>query len=120
MNLITSSTRNELHRASYAVYLAILTFVIASTFQVDAYAQATTFNFPIIDNFMCGLIAWFKGKLAPVMAVLIIICTVVGHWLGMLKMWGTLFFVGVGLGVIVGIGSIVASAVPGIGTSCLT
>ena len=81
-------------------------------------ANAAVFNFPIIDNILCGFIDYCRGKLAPSIATIVIIFSVVGHWLGTGKMWGTLLNVGLGLGVIVGIGSMVANFT-NVGNSCL-
>lgn len=84
-----------------------------------AQAQSIGFNFPILDTFFCGFITYAKSKLAPYIAVTVIMMGVIGHWLGATKVWGTLLYVAVGLGVILGIGSLIASAT-GAGATCLT
>ena len=93
--------------------LGLVGLMLAST-----HASALTFSFPIVDDVLCGFLAYSRNMLAPVLAALVILFAVVGHWLGMGKMWGTMLNMGIGLGVILGIGSMVAR-VPGVGASCL-
>lgn len=75
-------------------------------------------SFPVLDQLFCQFIGYSKSKLAPYIAVLVIIIGVIGHWLGATKVWGTLLYVAIGLGVILGIGSVIANAT-GAGASCL-
>lgn len=71
-----------------------------------------------LDNIFCGFITFSKTKLAPYIAVVVIMVGVIGHWLGATKMWGTMLYVAIGLGVILGIGSTIASMTGASG--CLT
>lgn len=75
-------------------------------------------SFPIIDDLMCSFISYSKSRLAPYVACLCVIIGVVGHWLGAAKIWGTLLFIALGLGIIMGIGVVIASSTGG-GASCL-
>jgi hypothetical protein len=75
-------------------------------------------SFPVLDTLFCQFISYSKSKLAPYIAVLVIIIGVIGHWLGATKVWGALLYVAIGLGVIMGIGSVIANAT-GAGASCL-
>lgn len=68
----------------------------------SAWAQ-NIFNLPVVDEMVCGFVSYARSKLAPMIAVGVIILTIIGHWLGLSKMWGTLLYVGIGLGVILGI-----------------
>ena len=83
-----------------------------------AFGQTTTISFPVIDQLMCGFIVYSKGKLAPYIAVLCVVISVIGHWLGMAKIWGALLYVSMGLGLIMGIGSVITS-VTGSAASCI-
>lgn len=80
--------------------------------------EATLFNFPVLDQLFCGFITYSKTKLAPYIAVLTIIIGVIGHWLGATKVWGMLLYVVLGLGIIMGIGAVVAN-VTNAGATCL-
>jgi hypothetical protein len=84
----------------------------------DSFAQTTNFSFPVMDQLMCGFISYSKSKLAPYIAVLSVMIGVIGHWLGMSRIWGLLLYVSMGLGLIMGIGSVVTSAT-GATASCL-
>ncbi len=86
----------------------------------QAYAQAgaNLFEFPVLDEFFCGFIAYSKSRLAPYIAVLTIIIGVIGHWLGATKVWGLLLYVVLGLGIIMGIGAAIVRATNA-GTTCL-
>jgi type IV secretory pathway VirB2 component (pilin) len=105
----------QFHRFLLAAFAILLTW-IAIPEQAHA---ATNFNFPIIDDLFCGFITYSKTKLAPYIAVLVIIIGVIGHWLGATKVWGTILYVVIGLGIIGVIGSIVSSATNA-GASCLS
>lgn len=84
----------------------------------EASASTSMMSFPIIDDILCGFLAYSRTKLAPLIAVIVIIFSVVGHWLGSGKMWSTLLYVGLGLGLILGIGTAVANFT-GVGNSCI-
>jgi len=92
---------------------------LLSLFSLSATAQSMTISFPVIDQLMCGFIIYTKGKLAPYIAVLCIVISVIGHWLGMTKIWGSLLYISMGLGLIMGIGSVITSAT-GTSASCLS
>ncbi|MBI2770590.1 MAG: hypothetical protein HYX47_13270 [Burkholderiales bacterium] len=103
-------------------YLAISFAIIALWLVVpsDAWAQSTgtAFEFPVLDQMLCGFIAYSKSRLAPYIAVLTIIIGVIGHWLGATKVWGTLLYVVLGLGIIMGIGAAIVRATNA-GATCL-
>lgn len=102
------------HRMLAVAALATLLACVGT----DAMAQSTTMSFPLIDDFLCGFLSYSRTRLAPMVAVIVIVFSVVGHWLGNSKMWGTLLYVGLGLGVILGIGTVVANYT-GVGSSCI-
>jgi hypothetical protein len=82
------------------------------------HAQTTSISFPVIDQLMCGFISYSKSKLAPYIAVLCVTLSVIGHWLGMSRLWGALLYVAMGLGLIMGIGTVITSAT-GTSASCI-
>ena len=98
--------------------IAIFIFLVLLFQLNDSFAQTTNFSFPVIDQLMCGFISYSKSKLAPYIAVLSVMIGVIGHWLGMSRIWGSLLYVSMGLGLIMGIGSVVTSAT-GATASCL-
>jgi hypothetical protein len=100
-----------------SVVIATLAFTAWMAIPQTAWAE-TSFSFPVLDDMMCGFIAYAKSKLAPYIAVLAIIVGVIGHWLGATKVWGLLLYVILGLGIIMGIGAAVVQAT-GSGASCL-
>jgi hypothetical protein len=81
-------------------------------------AQTSTITFPVIDQLMCGFIVYSKAKLAPYIAVLCVVISVIGHWLGMTKIWGALLYISMGLGLIMGIGTVI-TGVTGSTASCI-
>jgi hypothetical protein len=105
------ATRNYLklaaHRAPEANWLVVICMMAAICLVMfapqPAFAADSIFNFPIVDEFMCGFISYSRGKLAPMIAVGVIVFAIIGHWLGMSKMWGSFLYVGIGFGVIMGI-----------------
>lgn len=100
--------------------LMSITFLICLIFYLtDSIAQTTTISFPVIDQLMCGFISYSKSKLAPYVAVLSVMIGVIGHWLGMNRIWGMLLYISMGLGLIMGIGTVITSAT-GSTASCLS
>ena len=86
-----------------------------------AHAQAgggETFSFPIVDSILCGFWPYSKTRLAPMIAAIVVLFSVVGQWLGHGRMWSVLLYIGLGLGIILGIGALIA-AETGAGASCL-
>ncbi|HEX4510553.1 MAG TPA: hypothetical protein VH328_10750 [Burkholderiaceae bacterium] len=77
-----------------------------------------TFSFPIVDSILCGFWAYSKTRLAPMIAAIVVLFSVVGQWLGHGRMWSVLLYIGLGLGIILGIGALIA-AETGAGASCL-
>lgn len=108
-NTTTSNmTHSGIHMQALLRALMITSLVMIILMAPDfAHAQsgggASAINFPIVDEIICGFIGYAKGKLAPLIAAAVIIFAILGQWLGMGKMWGTLMYVGIGLGVILGI-----------------
>jgi hypothetical protein len=99
-------------------YILFVVFVIIISYSEVIFAQSTTLTFPVIDQLMCGFIVYSKSKLAPYIAVICVVITVIGHWLGITKIWGALLYISIGLGLIMGIGSIITS-VTGSAASCI-
>jgi type IV secretory pathway VirB2 component (pilin) len=86
--------------------------LLAALMPQHAHAQSTgggAFNLPVVDQLLCGFIAYSRGKLAAMIAVAVVVITIIGHWLGHAKIWATLMYVGIGFGVIQGIGSYFAN-----------
>lgn len=113
--------QNVAMRPSRALALSMIAVLLACV-GTEAMAQssgaASMMSFPLIDDFLCGFLSYSRTRLAPMVAVIVIVFSVVGHWLGSSKMWGTLLYVGLGLGVILGIGTVVANYT-GVGSSCI-
>jgi type IV secretory pathway VirB2 component (pilin) len=85
---------------------------------VDAHAASVFNGFPLVDDVLCGFFAYSRTKLAPMIAGIVLIFSVVGHWLGSGKMWSTMLYVGLGLGIVLGAGSALASYT-GVAASCI-
>lgn len=77
-----------------------------------------SFSFPIVDSILCGFWAYSKTRLAPMIAAIVVLFSVVGQWLGHGRMWSVLLYIGLGLGIILGIGALIATQT-GVGASCL-
>ena len=97
-----------------ALACALLAF--AAAVRADT---AGSFSFPIVDAILCGFWSYSRLRLAPLIAAIVVVFSVVGQWLGHGRMWSTLLYVGLGLGIILGIGSLIATQT-GAGASCLT
>lgn len=97
-----------------------LLFAVLALPHVSAFAQSTTtLSFPVIDQVLCAFISYSKTRLAPMIAVIVIILSVVGHWVGSGKMWNIMLYVGLGLGIIMGIGTLIANF-SGVSGTCLS
>ena len=105
--------------SQFKLLLQVTFLIILVTHLANSHAQTTNISFPVIDQLMCGFISYSKSKLAPYIAVLSIMIGVIGHWLGMNRIWGVLLYVSMGLGLIMGIGSVVTSAT-GATATCLS
>jgi len=101
------------------IILILMACILLSIISKSAIAQSMTMSFPVIDQLMCGFIVYTKGRLAPYVAVLCIVISVIGHWLGMTKIWGSLLYISMGLGLIMGIGAVITSAT-GTSATCLS
>jgi hypothetical protein len=103
--------------------LAIAALGALCVLAFEAHAQgaggAGSFSFPIVDAILCGFWSYSKTRLAPMIAAIVVVFSVVGQWLGHGKMWSMLLYIGLGLGIILGIGSLIATQT-GVGSSCLT
>jgi hypothetical protein len=104
-----------------AVRLALAAGLLAMAWvaRADAGGGSNAFSFPIVDSILCGFWAYSKTRLAPMIAAIVVIFSVVGQWLGHGKMWSTLLYIGLGLGIILGIGALISTQT-GVGASCLT
>ena len=67
---------------------------------------AELFDFPIVNDLICGFVSYSKNKLTPMIAGGVVIMTIIGQWMGVVKMWDKLFYVGMGFGAIFGIMSL--------------
>lgn len=105
--------------SQFEVIFKTIFFTLLLTHLAISHAQTTNISFPVIDQLMCGFISYSKSKLAPYIAVLSIMIGVIGHWLGMNRIWGVLLYVSMGLGLIMGIGSVITSAT-GATATCLS
>jgi len=94
-------------------------YAVASSTQAQGTGGAGSFSFPIVDAILCGFWSYSKTRLAPMIAAIVVVFSVVGQWLGHGKMWSMLLYIGLGLGIILGIGSLIATQT-GVGSSCLT
>lgn len=93
------------NRHQLVAFLAIGALLLSAPSHAHA---ADFFDFPIVNDIMCGFIGYMKSKLAPMIAGAVLIVTIIGQWMGVVKLWGTLFYVGMGFGVILGIMSLFA------------
>ena len=106
-------------RATKGLALACALLAIAVAARADTAGGNGTFSFPIVDAILCGFWSYSKTRLAPMIAAIVVVFSVVGQWLGHGRMWSTLLYIGLGLGIILGIGSLIATQT-GVGASCLT
>jgi hypothetical protein len=105
--------------AATRLALAGVLVAIAFAARADTAGGSNAFNFPIVDSILCGFWSYSKTRLAPMIAAIVVVFSVVGQWLGHGRMWSTLLYIGLGLGIILGIGSLIATQT-GVGASCLT
>ena len=103
--------------ARLALASALLAIALAAN--ADTGGGSNSFSFPIVDSILCGFWSYSKTRLAPMIAAIVVVFSVVGQWLGHGRMWSTLLYIGLGLGIILGIGSLIATQT-GVGASCLT
>jgi uncharacterized membrane protein YuzA (DUF378 family) len=73
----------------------------------------------VVDEIVCGFVSYARSKLAPMLAVGVVILAIIGHWLGVAKMWSQILYVGIGLGVIMGIATAFARY-GSMGSTCIT
>ena len=99
------------------VLLPLLTLLL-SLCPEPAHAASVFNGFPLVDDVLCGFFAYSRTKLAPMIAGVVLVFSVVGHWLGSGKMWSTMLYVGLGLGIVLGTGSALASYT-GVAASCI-
>lgn len=81
--------------------------------------SGNSFSFPIVDSILCGFWSYSKTRLAPMIAAIVVLFSVVGQWLGHGRMWAVLLYIGLGLGIILGIGALIATQT-GVGATCLS
>jgi hypothetical protein len=99
-------------------WLVAAAFVLLAAWPVQAHAASVFNGFPLVDDVLCGFFAYSRTKLAPMIAGIVLVFSVVGHWLGSGKMWSTMLYVGLGLGIVLGAGSALASYT-GVAASCI-
>jgi hypothetical protein len=105
-------------RPGWMLLLAVVATVLMALPAV-AMAQTDIFNLPVVDEIVCGFVSYARGKLAPMLAVGVVILAIIGHWLGVAKMWSQVLYVGIGLGVIMGIATAFARYGT-MGSSCIS
>lgn len=108
----------KVNKRSLVACAALTALVVYPNLAHAQFSSVGGLSFPILDDLFCGFITYSKGKLAPYVAVSAVIAGVIGHWLGAAKIWGTLLYVALGIGLIMGIGVIIASAT-GAAATCL-
>ncbi len=96
----------------------LLLMLALALWPASAHAASVFNGFPLVDDVLCGFFAYSRTKLAPMIAGIVLIFSVVGHWLGSGKMWSTMLYVGLGLGIVLGAGSALA-AYTGVAASCI-
>lgn len=102
--LSLGNTRNM----QLAIAIFILAMLIAFPSVSHAQQAGGGMDFPIIDQVLCGFLSYSRTRLAPLIAAIVVVFAWLGHLLGTGKAWGMMLNVGIGLGVIMGIGSIIA------------
>lgn len=105
-------------RWPHPALLAALLAVAVACVPTSAHAASVFNGFPLVDDVLCGFFAYSRTKLAPMIAGIVLVFSVVGHWLGSGKMWSTMLYVGLGLGIVLGAGSALASYT-GVAASCI-
>ena len=103
-------------RWAYAGLACAGLLALASAARADT---GGSFSFPIVDSILCGFWSYSKTRLAPMIAAIVVLFSVVGQWLGHGRMWAVLLYIGLGLGIILGIGALIATQT-GVGASCLS
>ena len=99
-------------------WLVVAAVVLLAAWPGQAHAASVFNGFPLVDDVLCGFFAYSRTKLAPMIAGIVLVFSVVGHWLGSGKMWSTMLYVGLGLGIVLGAGSALASYT-GVAASCI-
>lgn len=109
-----NSLKSRNHR--WPLLAACVLMALATAARADT--GSGSFSFPIVDSILCGFWAYSKTRLAPMIAAIVVLFSVVGQWLGHGRMWSVLLYIGLGLGIILGIGALIATQT-GVGASCL-
>ena len=111
--------RQPWYRTPFVQAAFIFMMLLGVALLPTAAHAASVFNgFPLVDDVLCGFFAYSRTKLAPMIAGIVLVFSVVGHWLGSGKMWSTMLYVGLGLGIVLGAGSALA-AYTGVAASCI-
>ncbi|MFN7693453.1 MAG: TrbC/VirB2 family protein [Burkholderiales bacterium] len=105
----------SINHVNTALKAAMLVFVLMSATHANA---ADILNFPIVDDILCSVVRYLSTKFAPLIAVIVIGAAAIGHMLGVGKIWGTMIVVLLLIGIILGIGAIVARF-PNVQATCL-
>ena len=106
-----------LKRGAWAALTCGCLVAVATAAHADT--GSDSFSFPIVDSILCGFWSYSKTRLAPMIAAIVVLFSVVGQWLGHGRMWAVLLYIGLGLGIILGIGALIATQT-GVGASCLS
>jgi hypothetical protein len=80
---------------------------------------ASVFDLPIVTDILCGFLNFCRSQLVPILAAVLVVFAVLGHLMGISKMWGMLLYIAFGLGLIGGAGSYIVRAYPAAGASCI-
>lgn len=106
------------HRKIAKVSAAVAFGVVLASVVSDANAQTTTMSFPIVDDILCAFFTYARNKLVPIIGGIVAVVSVGGHFLGLSKVWGVLLNIGIGIGLVMAIGGLIASYSGG-SASCL-
>lgn len=98
--------------------MRILLLLSALLLARQACAAGDFFDFPLVNDVLCGAHRYLTSKFAPLVAVLVLGGAGIAHWLGQGKFWGTLIVVMLILGALLGLGSVIARF-SGVTASCL-
>lgn len=109
----------ERQGGAWQMLLLAVVATILMALPAVACAQTDIFNLPVVDEIVCGFVSYARSKLAPMLAVGVVILAIIGHWLGVAKMWSQVLYVGIGLGVIMGVATAFARY-GSMGSTCIS
>src|ERR1700753_3274868 len=84
-------------RRRCVVGVVLVAGLMALVTSAQADTDGTIFTFPIVVSILCGFWSYSKTRLAPMIAAIVVLFSVVGQWLGHARMWSVLHYIGLGL-----------------------